>query len=138
MHSEGRESLDPETLLLQGANTQLLEQAMNQLPVRFREVLVLRELEGLSYREIATVVGVPMGTVMSALSRARERFRHAVTDLVRLQERKNSTALSDVVLQGGRAAVLQPCRSWHLRFVAGSARRDPQTSHSSALLAPHI
>lgn len=99
MHSEGRESLDPETLLLQGANTQLLEQAMNQLPDRFREVLVLRELEGLSYREIAKVVGVPMGTVMSALSRARERFRHAVTDLVRLQERKNSTALSDVVLQ---------------------------------------
>jgi len=66
---------------------------------RFREVLVLRELEGLSYREIAEVVGLPIGTVMSALSRARERFRHAVTDLVRLQERKNSTALSDVVLQ---------------------------------------
>jgi len=50
----------------------LLEQAMRNLPVRFREVLVLRELEGLSYREISDVVGIPMGTVMSSLSRARE------------------------------------------------------------------
>jgi RNA polymerase sigma-70 factor (ECF subfamily) len=48
---------------------------MNHLPARFREVLVLREMEGLSYKEIAAVVGVPIGTVMSTLSRARERFR---------------------------------------------------------------
>jgi RNA polymerase sigma-70 factor, ECF subfamily len=85
IHQEGGEALNPETLLLQRADTQLLKQAMNHLPDRLREVLVLRELEGLSYKEIAEVVGVPMGTVMSTLFRARERFRHAASDLVRRQ-----------------------------------------------------
>jgi RNA polymerase sigma-70 factor (ECF subfamily) len=96
IHSEGCETLNPETVLLQRADTQWLEQAMNCLPVRWREVLVLRELEGLSYKEIADVVGVPMGTVMSTLFRARERFRHAATDLVRRQAQPmGSSAFSD-------------------------------------------
>jgi RNA polymerase sigma-70 factor (ECF subfamily) len=84
-HGEGRDAVTPETLLLQRADTQLLEQAMDHLPIRMREVLTLRELEGLSYKEIAEVVGVPVGTVMSTLSRARERFRHAASDMVRRQ-----------------------------------------------------
>jgi RNA polymerase sigma-70 factor (ECF subfamily) len=87
IHSDGCEALNPESLLLQRADRQLLEQAMNRLPDRLREVLLLRELEGLSYKEIAEVVGVPMGTVMSTLSRARERFHHAASDLVRRQAR---------------------------------------------------
>ncbi len=96
IHSEGCDALNPETLLLQRADTELLAQAMNHLPHRFREVLVLRELEGLSYKEIAEVVGVPIGTVMSTLFRARERFRHAASDLVRRQAQpKGSSALSD-------------------------------------------
>jgi RNA polymerase sigma-70 factor (ECF subfamily) len=85
LHSEECEALNPETLLLQGENTRLLEQAMDHLPDRLREVLILRELEGLSYKEIADVAGVPIGTVMSTLFRARERFRHAASDLVRRQ-----------------------------------------------------
>ena len=48
--------------------------ALEQLPVDFREVIVLREIEGLSYKEIAAVVRVPIGTVMSRLARARERL----------------------------------------------------------------
>jgi len=51
---------------------------MRSVPDRFRELLVLRELEGLSYREIAGVTGIPMGTVMSRLSRARQAFRDAL------------------------------------------------------------
>jgi RNA polymerase sigma-70 factor (ECF subfamily) len=73
---------------------------MRQLPDRLREVLVLRELEGLSYKEIADVVGIPMGTVMSTLSRARERFRHRLSDLVRQQEQpKGPSAVSDARLE---------------------------------------
>jgi RNA polymerase sigma-70 factor, ECF subfamily len=100
IHTEGCEALNPEALLLQRADTQLLAQAMNHLPARLREVLMLRELEGLSYKEIADVVGVPMGTVMSTLFRARERFRHAASDLMRRQPHpKSPSALSDVELQ---------------------------------------
>lgn len=79
----GIELPNPEQLLLQKADGQLVGQAMSQLPVRFREILILRELEGLSYKQIADVMGVPMGTVMSTLSRARERFRHAAGDLLK-------------------------------------------------------
>jgi RNA polymerase sigma-70 factor (ECF subfamily) len=100
MHQSAGEDLNPETLLLQRANTHLVDQAMRQLPDRWREVLVLRELEGLSYQEIADVVGIPNGTVMSTLSRARERFRHRLSDLVRRQEQpKGLSAVSDGKLQ---------------------------------------
>jgi RNA polymerase sigma-70 factor (ECF subfamily) len=83
---DGVEMPGPEQLLLQKADERLVEQAMSQLPVRFREILILRELEGLSYKQIATVMGVPIGTVMSTLSRARERFRHAASDLLKTHE----------------------------------------------------
>jgi RNA polymerase sigma-70 factor (ECF subfamily) len=100
LHSEGCESLSPETVLLQRADTQLLEQAIDRLPDRLREVLVLRELEGLSYKEIAEVVGMPMGTVMSTLFRARERCRDVASDLVRRQARpKGSSPLTDAERQ---------------------------------------
>jgi RNA polymerase sigma-70 factor (ECF subfamily) len=99
MHSEGCEALNPEALLLQRADTQLLEQAMNHLPVRWREVLVLRELEGLSYKEIGEVVGVPIGTVMSTLFRAREQFRHAASALVRRQAQPKRSSVGDAELQ---------------------------------------
>jgi RNA polymerase sigma-70 factor (ECF subfamily) len=100
IHSEGCEALNPETVLLQRADTQLVEQAMNRLPVRWREVLVLRELEGFSYKEIADVVGVPMGTVMSTLFRARERFLGAASDLVRRQAQlKGFSVPGDAKLQ---------------------------------------
>lgn len=52
-----------------------LASALDRLPVEFREVLVLREIEGLSYHDIARVTGVPIGTVMSRIARARERMR---------------------------------------------------------------
>lgn len=66
---------NPETILLEGADRQLLKQALESLAVEFREVIILRELEGLSYKEIADIVGVPIGTVMSRLARARKRLQ---------------------------------------------------------------
>jgi RNA polymerase sigma factor (sigma-70 family) len=66
------EGVDPEALLMQQRAVDEVRAAIEQLPVDFREVIVLRELEGLSYKEIAAVIGIPMGTVMSRLARARE------------------------------------------------------------------
>ncbi len=77
-HSAESAAATPETLLLQTANTELVRQALEELPAQFREVLVLRELEGLSYKEIADVAGIPIGTVMSSLARARKRLRESL------------------------------------------------------------
>jgi RNA polymerase sigma-70 factor (ECF subfamily) len=67
-------ALDPEERLLQQHTVALVRSALERLPVDFREVIVLREIEGLSYKEIAAVVRVPIGTVMSRLARGRERL----------------------------------------------------------------
>ena len=72
-------ALDPEERLVQQHTVSLVRRALEQLPVDFREVIVLREIEGLSYQEIAAVAGVPIGTVMSRLARARERLQTALT-----------------------------------------------------------
>ena len=69
---------DPEALLLHTDDVILIERAMSNLSTRFRELLVLRELEELSYQEVADVMGVPIGTVMSGLSRARQALRGAL------------------------------------------------------------
>ena len=58
----------------------MIERAISSLPDRSREVLVLRELKGLSYRELADAMGIPIGTVMSSLSRARQALRAALLD----------------------------------------------------------
>jgi RNA polymerase sigma-70 factor (ECF subfamily) len=79
-HSSAHPGADPEMLLLRSDSSAAIDRAMNHLPDRFRELLTLRELEGLSYQEIADVKGIPIGTVMSGLSRAREAFRSAVID----------------------------------------------------------
>jgi RNA polymerase sigma-70 factor (ECF subfamily) len=67
-------SLDPEAQMIQQQTVEQVQRALETLPTDFREVLVLRELEGLAYKEIAAVVGIPLGTVMSRLARARERL----------------------------------------------------------------
>jgi RNA polymerase sigma-70 factor (ECF subfamily) len=65
---------DPETLQVEKAGREEVHRAIEQLPPELREVVVLRELEDLSYKQIAAVAGVPLGTVMSRLSRARRRL----------------------------------------------------------------
>jgi RNA polymerase sigma-70 factor, ECF subfamily len=64
-------SPDPERLLLEQSRREQVRRAISQLASEFREVIVLREIEGLSYKEIASALDIPMGTVMSRLSRAR-------------------------------------------------------------------
>jgi len=65
---------------VQHADRQLLREALADLPAAYREVVVLRELEGLSYKEIAGIAAVPLGTVMSRLARARKRLQYYLTD----------------------------------------------------------
>ncbi|HET6606118.1 MAG TPA: sigma-70 family RNA polymerase sigma factor, partial [Rhodopila sp.] len=66
-----------ETMLLERVDTATLNALVEQLPAEYREVIILREIEDLSYKEIAAVTGVPSGTVMSRLSRARLALRKA-------------------------------------------------------------
>jgi RNA polymerase sigma-70 factor (ECF subfamily) len=68
----------PESILLQRSDWQLVQQALEQLPVAYREVLLLCEVEEMSYQEIAATLAIPMGTVMSRLSRARRALRDIV------------------------------------------------------------
>jgi RNA polymerase sigma-70 factor, ECF subfamily len=76
--SNGRTSETPEVLVLRSAQQRFLNEAVEALPVEFREVFVLREMEELSYKEIAHVARIPIGTVMSRLSRARRQLQNAV------------------------------------------------------------
>jgi len=69
---------NPEVVVLQIAQRRLVDQALEELPVAFREVLVLRELEDLSYKDIARIAGVPIGTVMSRLARGRGMLRRTL------------------------------------------------------------
>jgi RNA polymerase sigma-70 factor (ECF subfamily) len=72
----------PESLFLQKEAQQSVQQALEELPVEFKEVLVLRELEGMSYKEIAAIADISMGTVMSRLARGRAMVqRHIVKRL---------------------------------------------------------
>ena len=75
VHSGEAVGTDAEAKLVSRANSEQVRKALETLPAGFREVLVLREIEGLSYKEISDVTGAPMGTVMSSLSRARQRLR---------------------------------------------------------------
>ena len=68
----------PEALAIQTDNRERLTRALKSLPPRYREVLVLRELEGCSYKEIAAITSIPIGTVMSTLSRARHQLQLAL------------------------------------------------------------
>jgi RNA polymerase sigma-70 factor (ECF subfamily) len=75
IHAAGHESVSPATILEHSENAELIKEAMDELPVLYREILVLRHLEGLSYKEIADIAQIPPGTVMSRLSRARAELK---------------------------------------------------------------
>ncbi len=72
------EAYNPETIVLQQADAEQIRREMEALPVEFREVLILRELEDFSYREIAQIADIPLGTVMSRLARGRKRLQEAL------------------------------------------------------------
>ena len=87
---------NPEEVVLQNDSDALVRKALEMLPQNSREILVLRELEGMSYKEIADITGVPLGTVMSSLSRARGRLRQVLTTLMNKDPMPSSRQIVDV------------------------------------------
>jgi RNA polymerase sigma-70 factor (ECF subfamily) len=75
LHGPPADAPGPDRKLMESANRELLHRALEAMPVEFREAIVLRELEGLSYKEIAAITSVPIGTVMSRLARGRSLLR---------------------------------------------------------------
>jgi RNA polymerase sigma factor (sigma-70 family) len=80
--------IDPETLAVRRDEIHLVHRVLETLPLAFREVLVLRELEDMSYKEVAAVTGVPIGTVMSRLARGRKMMAAAV-QVAQAQDKPN-------------------------------------------------
>ena len=70
----------PESIAIADGGRDRVSRALETLPPRFREVLVLRELEGCSYKEIAAITSIPIGTVMSPISRARSQVYSALAN----------------------------------------------------------
>jgi len=102
IHRLGR-STNPETSLLEKENTELLREALAELPLEYREVLVLCELEELSYLEIASITRIPSGTVMSRLGRARERLQQSFMDL---SSGRNPDLQPSIALDGSVATLM--------------------------------
>jgi RNA polymerase sigma-70 factor, ECF subfamily len=86
------ESDTPETILFERSNRELLQSAIAELPVNFREILLLCEVEEMSYQDIAETLSIPIGTVMSRLSRARKMLRDRLRP--RLQEGSAAAAIA--------------------------------------------
>ena len=82
IHTSGPGTPNPEELLLKNADARLVERALCELPIRFREILVLRELEDLSYKEIADVMSIAEQTVANQLSKGLATLRASLGDLL--------------------------------------------------------
>jgi RNA polymerase sigma-70 factor (ECF subfamily) len=78
LHSPESELSSPSEALQQSEDREAVRRAVEELPAEYREAIVLRELEGLSYKQIAAVAGIPIGTVMSRLARARGRLQRTL------------------------------------------------------------
>jgi RNA polymerase sigma-70 factor, ECF subfamily len=119
---------DPETLLLQSDDATLIAQALRKLPARFHQLLVLRELEGLSYRELAEVIGIPIGTVMSRLSRAREALRGALDSEVKPSRGSARTHVREQEVDADIYASREDRRKIRGVMLAGSIRTASSSS----------
>lgn len=75
--------MNPSALALKSGEVEMLRESLEELPEEFREVIVLRDLEEMSYKQIAEVVNVPLGTVMSRLARARGRLKRILYSRVK-------------------------------------------------------
>ena len=82
IHGREREAGNPESILLAAAQSEMVRKAIEELPREFREVIILREIEDLSYKEISAIASIPVGTVMSRLARARSKLQELLSRLM--------------------------------------------------------
>jgi RNA polymerase sigma-70 factor (ECF subfamily) len=94
------EFVTPETVLIERSNSDLIERAIDELPVHSREVLLLCEVQEMSYQEIAETLSVPIGTVMSRLSRARRTLRNRLRQQWNEGSRSAETAVKSGMTYG--------------------------------------
>jgi RNA polymerase sigma-70 factor (ECF subfamily) len=85
IHSPDQDANNPSTLALKSGDVEMVRESLDELPEEFREVIVLRDLEEMSYKQIAEVIDAPLGTVMSRLARARGRLKRIL--FLRLKEK---------------------------------------------------
>ena len=85
----------PETILIERSNWRLVQSAIEELPVHFRETLLLCEVEEMSYQEIAETLSIPIGTVMSRLSRARKTLEEHLREKLRREQNNGLRVLED-------------------------------------------
>ena len=85
LHGTEDGDFDPQSLSLREGDQQKVREAIEELPVEYRELTILRELEGLSYKELADVTRVPIGTVMSRLARGRKLLSARLAELFRVE-----------------------------------------------------
>ncbi|MEX3824677.1 RNA polymerase sigma factor, partial [Paraburkholderia sp. BR14262] len=128
--------VDPETLAIRAEDTRYVQDALRRLPVEYREVLVLRELEELGYREIAAIADLPLGTVMSRLARGRRRLATLLA-AYHGGERNRSAAGSAVGETANDSVVRGPGCADDRSGVGGSsqARRPSGRGNGGRLLA---
>lgn len=89
MHTDIEFALTPESEVLRQATAEQVRRAIARLPEEYREVILMREIEQLSYKEIAAITKSPLGTVMSRLSRARAMLRHLIGKETRVEAMKH-------------------------------------------------
>lgn len=88
VHSVDMSHTDAEAALLRSVDSKMLKEALERVPPNFRELLILRELEDMSYKQIAELTGLPIGTVMSGLARARAKLKQSLLDAGEQEERR--------------------------------------------------
>jgi RNA polymerase sigma-70 factor (ECF subfamily) len=135
-HSTNQPDADPETLLLRADGTARIERAIATLSTRAREILMLRELEGLSYQELAEVLNLPAGTVMSALWRARRAVRTALDPGISRRQKKfnHHKEFTDATVHGHSRAHSGPDGAGRRRGPSGRPQDPGQAQRQVPLV----
>jgi RNA polymerase sigma-70 factor (ECF subfamily) len=87
IHTPDENESNPSSVAFKSADMELLQKSLEQLPDEFREVIVLRDLEDFSYKQISEIIDIPLGTVMSRLARARAKLKEIVCSRLRVKEK---------------------------------------------------